>query len=399
MFRKVRDAVLQSTGGRQEPFVYGSLSSKGFYLGGRPVKLKGDGGESGRLSAEMLAAERLFWNSVRDRDRAADFRAYLARYPNGTFAALARIRLDALIDAQKKVVPETTEAALALKPSARKRIQIALRASGFNTGSPDGEFGKRTRNAIRRWQAARGKPSTGFLNSEAAKALLEIAPDLSGGVWTVVANSPCKIWNGNPVPGESVTWSGTCVDGKASGKGRVVWTSGEGEGTYQGQYLAGRQHGRGTETWPNGDRYEGEYKNNKRHGRGTYIWNDGSRYEGQFRNGKRHGRGTETSPNGDRYEGQFQNGKEHGQGIFTGYTGNRYEGQFRNGKAHGQGILTQADGVRWEGIFRDNQIHGWGILYDKSGERIDAGRAVNGCFYGGGGWFVFGSTKRACGFK
>lgn len=27
MFRKVRDAVLASTGGRQEPFVYGSLSS------------------------------------------------------------------------------------------------------------------------------------------------------------------------------------------------------------------------------------------------------------------------------------------------------------------------------------------------------------------------------------
>ena len=29
MFRKVRDAVLASTGGRQEPFVYGSLSSRG----------------------------------------------------------------------------------------------------------------------------------------------------------------------------------------------------------------------------------------------------------------------------------------------------------------------------------------------------------------------------------
>ena len=35
MFRKVRDAVLRSTGGRQEPFVYGSLSSKGFYLAAR----------------------------------------------------------------------------------------------------------------------------------------------------------------------------------------------------------------------------------------------------------------------------------------------------------------------------------------------------------------------------
>ena len=32
MFRKVRDAVLKKTNGQQEPFVYGSLSSKGVYL-------------------------------------------------------------------------------------------------------------------------------------------------------------------------------------------------------------------------------------------------------------------------------------------------------------------------------------------------------------------------------
>ena len=36
MFRKVRDAVLASTGGRQESFVYGSLSSQGAYLAALP---------------------------------------------------------------------------------------------------------------------------------------------------------------------------------------------------------------------------------------------------------------------------------------------------------------------------------------------------------------------------
>ena len=35
LFRKVRDAVLAATGGRQEPFVYGSLSSRGVYLTAR----------------------------------------------------------------------------------------------------------------------------------------------------------------------------------------------------------------------------------------------------------------------------------------------------------------------------------------------------------------------------
>ena len=36
MFRKVRDAVLATTGGRQEPFVYGSLSSEGAYFAALP---------------------------------------------------------------------------------------------------------------------------------------------------------------------------------------------------------------------------------------------------------------------------------------------------------------------------------------------------------------------------
>ena len=36
MFRRVRDAVLASTGRRQEPFVYGSLPNEEVYLAGAP---------------------------------------------------------------------------------------------------------------------------------------------------------------------------------------------------------------------------------------------------------------------------------------------------------------------------------------------------------------------------
>ena len=41
-------------------------------------------------SAEPTAAERLFWQSVKDSGDAADIRAYLDRYPQGTFSVLAR---------------------------------------------------------------------------------------------------------------------------------------------------------------------------------------------------------------------------------------------------------------------------------------------------------------------
>ena len=42
------------------------------------------------------AATRLelaFWDTIKDSTDPADFQAYLAQFPNGTFAALARIRV------------------------------------------------------------------------------------------------------------------------------------------------------------------------------------------------------------------------------------------------------------------------------------------------------------------
>ena len=99
LFRKVRDTVLTSTGGRQEPFVYGSLSSRGVYLTTRivpdPTVATGDVDEpvSQRLTAEQLAAERVFWESVKDSANPADVQAYIDRYPGGTYEVLARNRL------------------------------------------------------------------------------------------------------------------------------------------------------------------------------------------------------------------------------------------------------------------------------------------------------------------
>jgi TPR repeat protein len=46
--------------------------------------------------AQADAAEISFWQSVKDSTTSAELEAYLKAYPNGTFAALARIRLDAL---------------------------------------------------------------------------------------------------------------------------------------------------------------------------------------------------------------------------------------------------------------------------------------------------------------
>ena len=63
------------------------------------------------------------------------------------------------------------EVALRLDRPARRLIQRGLGNEGFEPGAPDGLLGRRTREAIRRWQEARGLPATGHLDAEQAELL------------------------------------------------------------------------------------------------------------------------------------------------------------------------------------------------------------------------------------
>ena len=78
--------------------------------------------------------------------------------------------------------------------------------------------------------------------------------------WIIAENQLCQLWNPYPEPGETVTWSGACLDGKASGEGREVWRSSKGESVFEGSVEAGKNHGHGTYTSASGSRYEGEWR-------------------------------------------------------------------------------------------------------------------------------------------
>ena len=201
-----------STGGRQEPFVYGSLSSEGAYLAALPEPepaptpaletVTVQGGEEpktpdpDRVVERRIAAEKelLFWESVKDSQNPQELQAYLDRYPEGTYAVLARSRLKGLIgpeekpdvqiavtpDEPERVVspepappePETVEASLGLERAERRQIQMGLAALGFDPGPADGLFGQRTRASIGGWQSSQDGDATGYLDAEAAKVLL-----------------------------------------------------------------------------------------------------------------------------------------------------------------------------------------------------------------------------------
>ena len=71
--------------------------------------------------AENLAAERALWDAVKTNATAADYRAYLAQYPDGLFATLAQIRL---AEVERKA---TAEAERNRKEAERKAAEEARR--------------------------------------------------------------------------------------------------------------------------------------------------------------------------------------------------------------------------------------------------------------------------------
>ena len=200
MFRKVRDAVLETTGREQEPFTYGSLSSRGAYLTEPPAaglpaaQTAPSGAGSAAADPAVLARlraeeELLFWDSIRDSNDPEDFRAYRGRYPGGRFEVLALNRLRRLEAAGREGVegatasaplespssglgPEALELSLGLDLLEWRLVQVGLASLGFDPGPADGLIGRGTRGAIGRLQASRGLEATGYLDVELRKELL-----------------------------------------------------------------------------------------------------------------------------------------------------------------------------------------------------------------------------------
>ena len=102
------------------------------------------------------------------------------------------------------------------------------------------------------------------------------------------------------------SYSGPCLNGLAEGLGHARGTA-----EYRGSFSAGRKHGQGIKSWPNGDRYEGEFFEDGKHGTGRYVFGRGpwagESYEGAFVNDRRHGVGVYRWATGDVYSGPWEN--------------------------------------------------------------------------------------------
>lgn len=114
---------------------------------------------------DLSRAEIAFWQITRGIGTAQAYEAYLGRYPNGVYAALARAEIKRLTDDPARIAADK-EAALGLTRDQRRAIQRDLDLLGHSPRGIDGVFGAGSRAAISRWQAASGFEATGYLTGE-----------------------------------------------------------------------------------------------------------------------------------------------------------------------------------------------------------------------------------------
>jgi uncharacterized caspase-like protein len=111
MFRRVREAVMEATGGRQVPWVNEALLGEfyfrqttvaqeerppdaGLATTPRPGAAQHDRQAKEPAAADADAFELTFWNSIKDSDDPRAFEEYLNQYPEGRFAGLARLQIE-----------------------------------------------------------------------------------------------------------------------------------------------------------------------------------------------------------------------------------------------------------------------------------------------------------------
>ncbi len=184
---KVRAQVNEETNKGQLPWGHTNLIGT-VYLNGAPAPAApGSAAPAVVAAAPGSDVELEFWRSIKDSNKPEELNAYLSSYPNGQFRSLAQARIASLesspanatrnlttgIDPAtfKDEATQTTEDQIGLDKGQRRDVQRRLTGLGFDT-KITGMFDASTRAVITRWQAARGYPTTGYLNKLQHKAML-----------------------------------------------------------------------------------------------------------------------------------------------------------------------------------------------------------------------------------
>jgi len=249
-------------------------------------------------------------------------------------------------------------------------------------------------------------------------------------LWLKDPTTGCEIWSDSLETDKEVpTWSGSCVDGKASGLGVLVVHDKDGLLlVFNGEVLGGKANGAGVLRLRNDehggfDRYLGRFENNKPMGDGIFESSEGWRFEarfdgsfdsgsgtlrvyantdegndavirGNFRNGEpvgpalafyetpegeayfggiengaRDGFGTLVHANDDAYIGEFVKGMASGFGSYEAAEGSTMVGQYQDGAPNGPGTYIASNGDTYQGVFVDGKVEGLVLVTREDGSQ------------------------------
>jgi uncharacterized caspase-like protein len=132
-FNAVGLAVKQATGGAQQPWVSSSPIGGSFFFAGRPAGGQPSAPAQPAPAAPALAADEVFWLTIKDSKVAALFEEFLNRFPSSRNAGDARTRLEELKRSQPSVAvqspaPQPGQPAPAQGAPARKHELKVLEA-------------------------------------------------------------------------------------------------------------------------------------------------------------------------------------------------------------------------------------------------------------------------------
>jgi formylglycine-generating enzyme required for sulfatase activity len=129
VFKKTARRVASLTRGKQDPWINSSVKGD-FYF--KP------GGASPRLTTKSADKETVFWQSIKDSNNAEDYKDYLMQYPSGTFARLAKRRIEKhryLTDEELYGVDGNKPQNISFKDCPKCPEMVVIPAGSFRMGS------------------------------------------------------------------------------------------------------------------------------------------------------------------------------------------------------------------------------------------------------------------------
>jgi tetratricopeptide (TPR) repeat protein len=179
MFMRVRAEVMKQTASKQVPWEASSLVGTFYFSGGANSTASNSGTNNaapGEARFDAAAFEYSYWETIKNSNSADDFKAYLAKYPEGQFVALAKNRISSLDASTKPAESKPAASDSATELAFWDSIKNSTNVEDFRAylqKYPNGEFAALAKNRISNLES-------GVREKESAESHLTLSNTLYG---------------------------------------------------------------------------------------------------------------------------------------------------------------------------------------------------------------------------